>query len=958
MTGNKGARKRSVAAWRVGASLAIAVFGVFGSTRVSAQLSESEFRAADGTAYQVIRVVAPLSGGAERYRLTSLVGSSSGVGGCNLSGSMPGQVASAIAGALPPSQALHPFNSITRTAILVPNSVSAVSFDINNGGKLTIGSGAGAINICRVPSDCPGGSSAPLVPLNASSAGVPPACIASSVASTCEGSTRRNIIAFGLPSTSGDATCDNSQNATASSFICAPEPSDGFALGTGQAIVIAYNGSLAGKGFDMGVAGFAIDTNGSNPTGCAAGSVVGAAVRLDSNAGQPLPTSTPTQTSTYTHTATRTATFTATPTVTKTPTNTATPTATSTPTATPTKTPFCSNGQIEGAEQCDDGNTVSGDCCSSTCVLEAPGSACASDGNDCTNDECNGAGVCLHPAKPNGSMCAATNLCMTGAECVAGTCDGGEPLVCDDDDTCTTDTCEPTIGCLFEIGVESPECDSCADGIDNDGDGEIDAENPNCSTLNQLQRFAIIGTAIDGLRSLRLGREAKVVESESTIAELSPVIRAGACGVDLKASIGTLVTGAVALEGNARFSGGRPAVRIMHEFANDNPAPSAVLTGQTLPLVGPYALCTDGMPCGVGGQCGGIATCDVQLTIADAGNPYVNRTGTSEEFKRCQLSLAAVPVSDQIISSLEATTPPPFSGQIHLRAGQSLTINLGHGQQVVDIDALRIGQDGRLTINGFADTVVVFRVAGAFRIGTRSQVTLGPELKAERVIWNVGGAGRFVRISSRSIFAGTLFAAKRPKISIGAFTVVDGALIGKRIRMGRESVVMHSPFVPRLENTSIDSPNLAVRSASLRYSNNQDRNTGSVRVSVIVDDTQTPGQFRANLNSIVLRITDGRGAAGFDTSIGLSGCSQRTDRIFRCRSSDGNTRATIRVLRDDPNIYNLTVTRRRIAQVFTGAVQPIAPVSVVLQQNAIARNGTIASICRSRGRFSLTCRMP
>src|SRR5512147_1468083 len=92
-----------------------------------AQFAESEFRAADGTAYQLLRALPPLSAGAEKQRITSLVGSSSGVGGCNVTGSMAGLVASAIAGALPPAQTIHPFSQITRSAILVPNSVTSVA---------------------------------------------------------------------------------------------------------------------------------------------------------------------------------------------------------------------------------------------------------------------------------------------------------------------------------------------------------------------------------------------------------------------------------------------------------------------------------------------------------------------------------------------------------------------------------------------------------------------------------------------------------------------------------------------------------------------------------------------------------------------------------------------------------------------------------------------------------------
>src|SRR5512143_278652 len=94
-----------------------------------AQFTQSVFRAADGTAYQLVRVVPPLGAGAERQRVTTLAGSVSGTGGCSVSGSVSGQVAAAVVGALPPNQMLHDFGAVERTAILVPNSVSAVAFD-------------------------------------------------------------------------------------------------------------------------------------------------------------------------------------------------------------------------------------------------------------------------------------------------------------------------------------------------------------------------------------------------------------------------------------------------------------------------------------------------------------------------------------------------------------------------------------------------------------------------------------------------------------------------------------------------------------------------------------------------------------------------------------------------------------------------------------------------------------
>ncbi len=116
----------------------------------------------------------------------------------------------------------------------------------------------------------------------------------------------------------------------------------------------------------------------------------------------PTPTQTPTVTpvpATATRTPTVTpvpATPTRTPSVTQTPTRTPTVTPVpATPTQTPTVTPgLCGNGNVDPGEQCDDGNTASGDCCNSTCQFEPAGQSC-NDHNTCTTGEtCNAAGVC------------------------------------------------------------------------------------------------------------------------------------------------------------------------------------------------------------------------------------------------------------------------------------------------------------------------------------------------------------------------------------------------------------------------------------------------------------------------------------------------------------------------------------------------------------------------------------
>jgi cysteine-rich repeat protein len=61
------------------------------------------------------------------------------------------------------------------------------------------------------------------------------------------------------------------------------------------------------------------------------------------------------------------------------------------------ETGVCGDGILDALEECDDGNLLDGDCCSSACLFEPAGTPCEDDGNPCTIDACDGAGVCAHP---------------------------------------------------------------------------------------------------------------------------------------------------------------------------------------------------------------------------------------------------------------------------------------------------------------------------------------------------------------------------------------------------------------------------------------------------------------------------------------------------------------------------------------------------------------------------------
>jgi cysteine-rich repeat protein len=121
---------------------------------------------------------------------------------------------------------------------------------------------------------------------------------------------------------------------------------------------------------------------------------------------------------------------------------------------------ICGDGVLDPGEQCDDGNTVAGDGCSSTCQIEAcntcsgqpsictpiaAGTAC-DDHNACTQpDQCDGNGACVGS---NPVVCTASDRCHLAGTCdpTAGTC-SNPPVVCTPVDQChVAGTCDPATG--------------------------------------------------------------------------------------------------------------------------------------------------------------------------------------------------------------------------------------------------------------------------------------------------------------------------------------------------------------------------------------------------------------------------------------------------------------------------------------------------------------------------------
>ncbi len=124
---------------------------------------------------------------------------------------------------------------------------------------------------------------------------------------------------------------------------------------------------------------------------------------------------------------------------------------------------------------CDDGNpcTLVDVCQGTVCAPGLPKDC--NDDNQCTTDTCDPAKLCVN--SPKAGNCDDSNACTTGEACQAGVCKGGTPLDCNDGKPCTTDSCDPLLGCGH---IDTVPCcgnakleagEECDDGNIVGGDG-------------------------------------------------------------------------------------------------------------------------------------------------------------------------------------------------------------------------------------------------------------------------------------------------------------------------------------------------------------------------------------------------------------------------------------------------------------------------------------------------------
>ena len=158
----------------------------------------------------------------------------------------------------------------------------------------------------------------------------------------------------------------------------------------------------------------------------------------------------------------------------------------------------CGNGNTEAGEQCDDGNTLNGDCCSSTCQFESAATVCRSSAGVCdVAESCTGSSAQCSPDvksiaqcrastgqcdiaescdginndcpqnsfKPDSSLCNDGLFCNINEACYSGVCTGGSLVSCSDGIGCTYDSCDENLDRCNNMAdnTQCPSAGNCDD---------------------------------------------------------------------------------------------------------------------------------------------------------------------------------------------------------------------------------------------------------------------------------------------------------------------------------------------------------------------------------------------------------------------------------------------------------------------------------------------------------------
>jgi cysteine-rich repeat protein len=303
---------------------------------------------------------------------------------------------------------------------------------------------------------------------------------------------------------------------------------------------------------------------------------------------------------------------------------------------------------------------------------------------------------------------------LAAAECGNSIVEAGES--CDDGNHTPGDCCSPD--CVDEEirGV----CQTCDDGLDNDEDGRLDAEDSGCATFSEYQRSALV--------------VATAARSPADDPAVRSVLLPGALvgdAVDASCSTGVCI------------------------------CPQSAPGCQTA-----------GSPCQSDGDC-----------VAVPYPLGRSRAGICAADAKSDPSIECRPPNDLVVKARAiARMPGVRMDPIRVAAkSASVVLLFAGGKQVIDVDSVELGSQVRLELAGEADTVLVLRVDRSFVLGAGAAIALAAELEPERVLWVFAGEEGRIALGDASRIAGTILAPERGGIELGSGVRIDGAILASQV---------------------------------------------------------------------------------------------------------------------------------------------------------------------------------
>ncbi len=130
---------------------------------------------------------------------------------------------------------------------------------------------------------------------------------------------------------------------------------------------------------------------------------------------------------------------------------------------------------------CDDDNACTGEGSCSGGFCQPGNFVTCNDGNPCTDDTCDLSSGCTYT--PNTNSCDDGNACTSGDVCQGGSCDGVEDADgCDDGNGCTSDSCDVATGCVNTAltGTACDDGDTCTEADNCTFTGACEGVEKNC----------------------------------------------------------------------------------------------------------------------------------------------------------------------------------------------------------------------------------------------------------------------------------------------------------------------------------------------------------------------------------------------------------------------------------------------------------------------------------------------